>query len=142
MTRKWEPFGDLDRLLRELRENIRSEMDTDLPRPPGMKKAPVDVINHPDRVVVLADLPGFEKADIRIEANEDNLTIKADRIEEVGREEADYYRRERSHKSVNRTVSLPAEVKTDEAKATFENGVLEVTLPKVEVEEGTRIDIE
>jgi len=75
----------------------------------------VDVINEPEQVRVVAELPGVEKSDIRTSISEDTLTIKVDT---VGRK---YYKE----------ISLPTGVDPDSSKASYNNGVLEIILRKI-----------
>jgi HSP20 family protein len=73
-----------------------------------------------DSVVVKAELPGMKEEDIQVNLAGEDLTIKG------GKKEDNYYRRERSYASFLRTVALPCEVKSDEIKASFKDGVLEL----------------
>lgn len=108
----------------------------------------VDVVERDDEVVVAADLPGFERDEIEIAASGSRLTISAEDDEATETDETDdrgtYHRRERRSRSVTRRLRLPVEVDEEAASATYENGVLTVTLPKRELslDEGTRIDVE
>jgi len=103
----------------------------------------VDVEDAGDSFVVTADLPGFEKEDIDLTLRDDALAIEAEHEEEAGGEEERYVRRERSKRSMKRSVSLPESVDEEGVSASFKNGVLTVTLPKAGVaESGTSIDIE
>ncbi|SFF85679.1 HSP20 family protein [Halopelagius inordinatus] len=104
----------------------------------------VDVADEDDEFVVVADLPGVEKEDIDLTITERVLTIEAthETDEQHGSEE--YIRRERRHESVRRTVRLPEDIVADEASASYNNGVLTVTLPKVTTDgdDSHRIDVE
>ena len=83
-------------------------------------------------VVVKAALPGVKPDDVEITIVGDTLTIKgeAKAEEEVKRE--DYLYQERRYGAFSRSVTLPSGLDTDKAEATFENGVLTLTIPKVE----------
>lgn len=100
----------------------------------------VDVVDEPDRVRVLADLPGFSEDDIELRGSGDHLRITGDRSLDVG-EAARIERQERSP-NADREIDLPARTHVDEAEATFENGVLEVRLPKYEEDHETVIGIQ
>jgi HSP20 family protein len=92
----------------------------------------IDVYEKNDEVIVKAELPGMSKNDIEVTLTDSTLTVKGEKRKEEEVKEGDYYRSERSFGSIVRTVDLPSEVKADQAKATFGDGVLEVRLPKTE----------
>lgn len=103
----------------------------------------MDVSDDGETIVVVADLPGFAKADIDLSVTEDALTVSATREQDDEEESDAYVRRERSSRSIRRTVSLPATVDADAASATYRNGVLTVTLPRLETDDDVhRIDVE
>jgi len=92
----------------------------------------VDVIDEGDAIRVIADLPGFKKEDINLYIEDGSLVIRAERREEVEEKGRDYIRQERSYGEVYRKIALPTEVDVERVKASYNNGVLEVTLPKTE----------
>lgn len=106
----------------------------------------VDVIEYDDEVVVAADLPGFEADDIELSLAGRELTITAETEDESTTEEGDeeghYHRNERRTRSVERRVRLPVEVADDGTEATYENGVLTVSLPVATTDEGTEIEVD
>ncbi|WP_418284084.1 archaeal heat shock protein Hsp14 [Halorubrum sp. DTA46] len=110
-----------------------------------MRTTDVDVAEYDDELVVMADLPGYDRADIDVRTTDGRLTISAEHDTEHEDADRRYLRRERRHESVTRSVDLPASVVEADASATFQNGVLTVTLPKEtdgEDDDGHRIDIE
>lgn len=136
MTRRRNPFDDVERLFDRLNEQFGESV--------GVGGGfPVDVEDAGDHYVVTADLPGFETEDIDVQVRDDALHVDATR--ERDEEDADdtYIRRERSARSVSRRIGLPEAVEEADATARFENGVLTVELPKSgEGSDETRIDIE
>jgi len=96
------------------------------------KTPKVDVIDRDDEVLVKAELPGVDKKDVDISVTRNTVTIKGTTSHEEKEEKGDYYRCEMSRGSYQRTVMLPADVAEDKAKAKFKDGVLELTLPKLE----------
>jgi len=92
----------------------------------------VDVYEDKDHVVIKAEIPGLAKEDISVLLADSTLTIKGEKKREEEVKEDDYYRCERSFGSFTRAVGLPCEVKADQVKASFKNGVLEVRMPKTE----------
>jgi len=102
----------------------------------------VDVIEKDDQIVVRAELPGVRKEDLDVAIRDTMLTIKADTHSEEEEETGQYFRRERRTGSFSRTLTLPAEVESSKAKASFRDGILELTLPKAEHARAHRVPIE
>lgn len=143
------PFDDIDRLFDRMNRRLAAldEGVGDVGRWEGglarLTGPSVDVADYGEELVVVADLPGFEKSDIDLSVGEDALTVRAERETDESAESDVYVRRERSSRSVSRTVPLPAAVDADAASASYVNGVLTVTLPKLDTDESShRIDID
>jgi len=104
---------------------------------------PTDVIDDGDSFVVHADLPGYDSDDIDVQLAEGRtLTLSAEHTEESERSDGRYVQRERRRQSLSRTVTLPEAVTESETTATYEDGVLTVTLPKAtDDEDGTSIPV-
>jgi HSP20 family protein len=90
----------------------------------------VDVFEKEGKVVVRTDLPGMRQEDIDVSMEGDVLTIKGHREEEKEVKEENYYCSERATGEFLRTVRLPEGAAADQVDAHYENGVLEVTVPK------------
>jgi HSP20 family protein len=103
----------------------------------------IDVYQRNNELVVKADLPGMKKDDIKIDLTENSLTIQGERRAEHEEERQGVYRCERSYGSFHRLVPLPEGAITEQAKATFRDGVLEVTMPAPpeQVSRGRRLEI-
>ena len=97
-----------------------------------MRMPAVDVYEEKDDVVIKAEIPGLSKEDISVQVTDSTLTIKGEKKREEEVKENDYYRCERSFGAFTRAVNLPSEVKAEQVKASFKNGVLEVRMPKTE----------
>lgn len=138
-ARMLSPFEEMERLLEEhwprqwMRPwswewpswgKLASPFEGRMPR--------MDVIDRDEEVLVRAELPGVEKKDLDVSLTENTVTIKGSTRKEIKEEKGDYYRSEISAGSFSRTVSLPAEIDADKAKAEFKDGLLELTLPKIE----------
>jgi len=93
-----------------------------------------DVIEQGDDVVVRVALPGYKKDDIEVSATDSTVTIQGKSSEklEEGEEKGNYYRKEIRTENFMRMIRLPAIVDDKQAKASFKNGLLEVTMPKTE----------
>jgi HSP20 family protein len=98
----------------------------------GLRVPAVDVIDMDDRVLVRAEVPGVDKKDIEVTATDTMLTIKGNVTREEKEERGDYYRCEISRGSFSRTVSLPSGADPDRVKAVLKDGVLEVSIPKLD----------
>jgi len=110
---------------------------------PAIRDFRVDVRDHEDEVIVVADLPGAEKENVSVRLLDPrHLEITSRRTEETGEESRDFFMRERIYGEMNRTVMLPVEVTEENAGASFKNGVLEVRLKKTPIDTGTAIPIE
>lgn len=92
----------------------------------------VDIIDRDGEVLVKAEVPGVAKDDLDVSVSEDTVTIKGSTHHEEKEEKGDYFRSEIRRGSFSRTVSLPCSVDGTKAKAQFKDGVLELTIPKVE----------
>lgn len=92
----------------------------------------VDVIDRAEEVLVRAEVPGYEKDDIEVAVSGNMVTIKGETKREEKEEKGDFYRWEISRGAFSRTVGLPADVDESKAKAALKDGVLELTLPKIE----------
>jgi HSP20 family protein len=90
----------------------------------------MDLIETDKDFVLKADLPGLSESDVNIELEDNVLTISGERKAEHEERQAGYYRVERSFGAFRRSLTLPEGVDPDSVKATFSNGVLEVTVPK------------
>src|SRR5512132_2502647 len=102
---------------------------------------PVDLVEAEDSFVLKADLPGLSEGDVNVEVQDGNLTISGEREAEHESQERGWYRIERSFGSFNRSLTLPDGVDTDAISARFENGVLEVRIPKPEERKPRRVEI-
>lgn len=111
-----------------------ARMDVSVPR--------VDVIDREEDVLVRAELPGVQKKDLNVSVSDGAVTIKAMAEREQKEEEGEYYRRELSRGAFSRTIALPAEVDAAKAKASFKDGILDLTLPKAERAKPRQVTIE
>lgn len=89
-----------------------------------------DIREENDRYVLEADLPGFRKEDIRIDLEDDTMTITAERRSEQSEENGSYIRRERSYGSFTRCFGTEG-IDTERMEASFTDGVLTLSMPKL-----------
>ncbi len=131
-SRAMSPFSEMDRMFdslfgRDWMHPQRWERLAGLK--PSMPR--IDILDKDSEVIVHAEIPGIEQEDIEVSVTDRTVTIKGESRKETRKEDADYYRCEISRGSVLRTVDLPCDIDADKAEATFKNGILELTLPKI-----------
>jgi len=119
---KWDPFEEIERFFKE----------EFLPIPVfRLSSFPTDIYEKDKEVVVMIEIPGFKKEDLKIRMEEGYLVVEGEAKEKKEeKEEGKYWRREIKRESFKKVIPLPAEVEFEKAKARLENGVLEITLPK------------
>ena len=89
----------------------------------------IDVFEKDNRLVTRLDLPGVKKENLNVEITDGMLNISGEKKNETEEKTENYYRQEREYGRFYRTVPLPEGVKFEEVKATFADGVLEVSVP-------------
>jgi len=132
--RSWEPFRELEDMTRQFEDFFRRPLHPASWRrlPVEMGWAPpIELIEKDGKFIVKAELPGMKKEDIDVSVVGDTLTIKGERKTEKEVKEEDYYLCERSYGSFFRSISLPAAVDAKKVKADYDDGILEITLNKV-----------
>ena len=104
----------------------------------------VDVFEKDNRLITRVDLPGLKKEDVKVEVADGYLTLSGERKQETEEKTDAFYRSEREYGSFCRTVPLPEGVTLENIKATFADGVLEVSVPLPARVEGTvrKVEIE
>jgi len=98
----------------------------------------LEMFERNGKLVVTADLPGVKKEDVKVEVDQDAVTIQGQRQHEQTSRQQGYYRSERSYGSFYRTIPLPEGADPSTASATFRDGVLEITLQAPQKRAGTR----
>lgn len=92
----------------------------------------VDVIDRVDDILVRADVPGVKRENLDVTLTDNTITIKGKTSEQKKEEKGDYFRSETMKGAFTRTLYLPSDVDGNRAESSFENGVLEVVVPKLE----------
>jgi HSP20 family protein len=130
----WRPFRELEEMERRFEDIFGRPFAPAVWRRFPVREmawAPaVEVFEKEDKFVVKADLPGVKEKDIDVSIEGDMLTIKGEKQSESEVKEESYYCCERSYGSFYRSISLPSKVDAGKIEADYEDGVLEVTLPK------------
>lgn len=93
----------------------------------------VDIAENENEIVLTADIPGVKMDDIELKVENGTLTISGSREFQKQEQKGGYHRIERSYGSFHRAFTLPDSVDTDKIEASYEDGVLKITLPKKEL---------
>jgi len=102
---------------------------------------PLEMYERDDKFVVRAELPGVKESEIDISMTGDTLTIKGERKASKEVKEEEYHRCEVCYGSFSRSITLPAAVDVDKIEATYEDGILEVSVPKAKEAKPSKIQI-
>jgi len=141
---RYEPWNVMDRLHREIDQIFGDSFGA--PAATGETSVAwiptVDVHEEANRFVVRADVPGVDPKNIHITAENRVLTLRGERKFERRENQQRFERLERVEGSFLRRFTLPENVRTDDIKARYNNGVLEVTIPKMAAPEPKRVTIE
>jgi HSP20 family protein len=130
-------------LMRRFTEDMDRFFETGSPGWSGssamtMWSPPIEISEQDGQLSVSAELPGLRKEDVKVELTPDGLTISGERKREQEERRVGIYRSERSYGIFARTIPIPEEAQVDHAKATFENGVLKVSIPVPEAQQHRR----
>ncbi len=143
---RWSPISDISRLRDEMDrmfEQFFPSESREIPTISTTARMPsVDVYDREGNLVVEAELPGMKKDDVEVSIEDHTLTIRGETKREEEKKEEGFYRHERHYGRFVRSIPLPSAVRSDQAQAKFENGVLEIVLPKAEEEpKGRKIEV-
>jgi HSP20 family protein len=137
---RWEPFRELGTLQSELSRLMNGMLEGN-GRASQTWVPALDVWETPTEVVYAFDLPGIPEDRISIEVKDDNLTVSAEREKVDETSENGFYRFERRYGTFARAVGLPQGVDQENIAARYENGVLEVRVPKPEEQKPKKIEL-
>jgi len=137
----WNPFRDVDNIGKDMSnfiDNLPSRLFG------GISTPRVDVYQTEADVVVKAEIPGVSKDDLNLYIDENFVRLSGQTKKENEFKEENICRTERYYGSFSRTIQLPVEVKSEKAKAEYKDGILSITVPKLEPSKskGRRIDIQ
>jgi HSP20 family protein len=137
---RYEPWALVSRFHRQLDQALNTEADSaDAAKVSWIPR--VDIHEEAERFVVVADVPGVEGKDIEITAEKGVLTVRGERRSEKSSNDG-FARVERASGSFLRRFTLPESADAEAIKATHNNGVLEISIPKRPQEQPRRIEIQ
>ncbi len=119
-------------------KKILGDVSTEISEVRSYDLAAVDLMETEEELIALVSLPGAAKESIDLRVTEDSLLIDAKATVREGK----YLRREMSTLSRKREIKLPIEIKPEQVKASFKDGILEVRLPKLVVVNAKRVQVE
>ena len=144
---RWEPVRELHSMQNEMNRLFNTFFDSPTPSNGGGNTLArrwipaMDVVETEDHFVLRADLPGLSESDVKIELEDNILTVSGERKSEHEQKGEGYYRVERAFGSFSRSLTLPEGVDADGIQAKFDNGVLEVQIPKPEQQKPRKVEI-
>jgi HSP20 family protein len=143
---RWEPLRELGSLQTEMNRLFNTVFDsptTGAGSDGALRRwvPAMDLLETADHFVLRADLPGLTQDDVKIELEDSTLTVSGERKAEHEDRQEGFYRVERAFGSFSRSLTLPKGVDADAVSASFDNGVLEIHIPKPEERKPRRISI-
>jgi HSP20 family protein len=135
---RWQPLSEIETLRKQMDRLMDDLFRTDIQNLPSRSiwettGTPAIEMTETDQELILkAQNPGIESKDLNVEVSEDSVSISGEQKQESRTEEKGYFRSEFHYGRFERTVPLPVTVKNDQVKAEFKNGILILTLPKME----------
>jgi HSP20 family protein len=125
-------FREFDRLRREMDELFGALSGGTLPMPSAGVFPLTNVTEDKENYYVRAELPGINSKELDIQVTAEGISISGERKIPVEGDNVRYHRREREAGKFSRSISLPGEIDVNKVRASMENGVLKVTIPKSE----------
>jgi len=143
VMKRWDPFDDLRSMQHEMDRLFERFLGAEVPSVRRTLWMPsVESYTKEGKLVFKAELPGVDVKDVDVSIIDRELVIKGERKSEKGAKEENYIYREIDYGAFERRFALPEGVKTDELKAKFTNGILEITMPAPAVTTARKIEIE
>lgn len=134
---RWEPFAEMN----ELRGRVDRMFGELTGSQEGAWAPAIDVVRQEGNLVLRADIPGIKPDEVKIEVENQILTVSGEHDETSEEKEKDYLRRERRYGSFSRSLALPAGVDPQAIVAKTRDGVVEVTIPLPKEPEKTKVEI-
>jgi len=141
---RWEPFSELRRMREDMDKLFGSMAIPSIFAPMEAVRAcpAVDVLEKDNSIIVRAEVPGLKKEDIEVTATEDSISLRGEFKREEEAKEEGYFRREMRSGRFFRTIPMPSAINRDQVRASFRDGILEITAPKAEEAQARETKIE
>jgi len=146
-TQRWEPWGEMERMRQEMDDLVTRAFGFTPPshllNTPRASSVPVELYETPDAYTLRAHLPGMAREDINLEVTGSRITLSGEQRVNAPAEGAKVLVKSAGFGRFHLDYELPVEIKSGEVQATYRDGILEVTLPKVEAArpQSVKIDI-
>ena len=138
----WDPMGEFSRLQNEINRLFNLESSTEMTGLFDRHMSPaIDVVEKSDAILVYCDIPGVKKEDVDLSIANNVLTIKGEKKKDDAPENSKSYRDETWSGTFQRTISLPDIVDPGKIEASMKNGVLTVSLAKMEEKKPKQIEV-
>jgi len=140
---RWEPAREINTIQQEVNRLFGTLLDGQGGEIGGARRwvPAMDLVEEADHYVLRADLPGVSENDVDIEVDGGVLIVSGERRSEHEERKDGYYRIERASGRFSRSLTLPEGIDPDGIQAAYENGVLEVTIPKPEQSKPRRVQV-
>lgn len=138
---RWAPFREIETLQRELNQ-LFDTLGSESGRPEMVAFAPAAEIHETaDAVQLRIEIPGIDAKDLDIQVTSEAVSISGDRKSETRTEEKGVIRSEFRYGSFRRVIPMPTRIQNDKVEAEYKDGILNLTLPKVEQEKNKVVKV-
>ena len=142
---RWRPLGNLFNIQNEI-NRLFSELAASPPESRDLAETAwspsVDISETEHEIVLVAELPGIDQKDLKVDVQDNVLTLSGEKKQTKETKEKNFHRIERSYGAFHRSFALPVEVDVAKVKAVYKDGLLNIILPKAEVSKPKQIDIQ
>lgn len=138
---RWDPFQELAALSSRYNRSLDNPFPANTEDSFGAWVPPVDIFERQDHLVIRAEVPGLNREDMDVRIENGVLTLHGERKRETEVSEDNAFRMERIYGAFTRSFSLPTTVDATKVAATYKDGVLEISVPKVETAKPKKVEI-
>ncbi len=140
-------FGDIQKEMKRMQEEMARVFSgfsnamalSDSGRGKEVARAPVTGLQETDtELIATFEIPGAKKDEIEVNVTESSVEVKAQQSHKKEEKGKDYYGYASYSKTFHRLLSLPSEVKPEESKASYDNGILRIAMPKTQTKQNTK----